>query len=451
MPYDGEFAGYTPLRRIADTERVKRLLGRARVYAPSGGAPVARPVVAPPAPGRSADFVVAIDGSSAEVDVKNGYPGAKVGYCTVASVLLKMREIERLDCVRPVDPREFRKTEEAATIDAALPGSNVVTRAQQSARASFRQELYELFQETVFDESERLSLLDTYHALLALKPSAPDRAPLCPYNDGGCEQRLEPGQGVTTCKCADQRAIYSTDALRIHEGFRDVGSNGECFGEVMQVCERLVLVHLLRGFEKRGLLDRIGRVAFFVDGPLAVFGHPAWLSAAIQKELTRINEVVRAKIGTDLCILGIEKSGAFCAHFDEIDQTESAGKLLFAPRTYMLLTDRYIKTRVNFSDSTKRYGVDTYFGRKFFYKAANGARIVATMPFLNAEQDSIEKDDVSPYPQFPHYCLLLDKLTSSRYPNSLAPIVSAHAHAAIPLSLGTKVLEQLAKALVRED
>ena len=74
------------------------------------------------------EFVVAIDGSYAEVDVKNGYPGAKVGYCTVASVLVNLREIEKLDEQRPVDPVAFRKTEEAATVDAALPGTNVIIR-----------------------------------------------------------------------------------------------------------------------------------------------------------------------------------------------------------------------------------------------------------------------------------------------------------------------------------
>ena len=451
MPYEGEYAGYRPLRRIADTDRVKKLLGRARVFAPPTGAPTALPVAAPIAPSSFADFVVAIDGSHAEVDVKNGYPGAKVGYCTVASVLLKMREIERLDDARPVDPQEFRKTEEAATIDGALPGSNVVTRSQQSAQASFRQELYELFQEAIFDDVERLSLLDTYHALLALKPPAGDRAARCPYEADGCELRLEPRHGISSCACEKKRPIFSTDALRIHEGFRDIGTNGEAFGEVMQVCERVLLIHLLRGFERRGFLDQVTRVAFFLDGPLAVFGHPAWLSAAIQLELMRVNAVVRAKTGSDLCLLGIEKSGAFTTHFEELDQTEKPGELLFGPRTYMLLTDRYIKMRVNFSDSAKRYGVDTYFGRKFFYKTANGARIVATLPFLSAEQDQIDTTDVGLYSQFAHYCLLLDKLTSSRYPNSLAPIVSAHAQAAIPLSLGTKVLEQLARALIRED
>ncbi len=98
--------------------------------------------------------------------------------------------------------------------------------------------------------------------------------------------------------------------------------------------------------------------------------------------------------------------------------------------------------------STKRYGEDTYFGRKFFYKASSGARIVANIPFLSDEQDTLASSDTGLYTQFPTVCSLLDKLVSARFPNALAPIVSAHAQAAIPLKLGAKVLQQLARALM---
>ena len=40
MPYEGEFAGYRPLRRITETERVQQLLRRARVFQSSGITPI---------------------------------------------------------------------------------------------------------------------------------------------------------------------------------------------------------------------------------------------------------------------------------------------------------------------------------------------------------------------------------------------------------------------------
>jgi hypothetical protein len=46
--------------------------------------------------------------------------------------------------------------------------------------------------------------------------------------------------------------------------------------------------------------------------------------------------------------------------------------------------------------------------------------------------------------------MLLDELISSRYPNSLQPIVAAHAEASIPFNLGKKVLERLARDLTTE-
>lgn len=391
-------------------------------------------------------FILALDGSYAEVNVKNGYPGAKVGYCTVASVLLDLTLVSQLDINRPADPIEFRKTEQAASVDAALPGSNVITRRQNSARASFREELYDLLSDIVVDEDDRATLLSTYEALLSLKPTTNPQS--CPYSEShGCRAHLTVGVGCARCPGCG-RPIYSTDALRVHERFREIGSNGESFGLVMQVVERLLLVHFLRCFERRQLLERLGSLAFFVDGPLAVFGPPAWLSAAISRELKRLNQNVRASTGNDLLILGIEKTGEFVEHFEEIDQTETPGCQLFSPRQFILLTDQYIKERILYSDSSKRYGEDTYFGRKFFYKTLSGARIVASIPFLSDAQDTIAQSDISLYPQFPVACNLLDHVVSSRYANAVSPLIAANAQAAIPLHLGSKVLTQLARALL---
>ena len=85
-------------------------------------------------------------------------------------------------------------------------------------------------------------------------------------------------------------------------------------------------------------------LAFFVDGPLAVFGPPAWLSAAISTELKRINAVVQKETGKDLTIIGVEKSGNL-SHFNEMSETETPGELRFPPRSYSLLTDNYIKAQ----------------------------------------------------------------------------------------------------------
>ena len=193
------------------------------------------------------------------------------------------------------------------------------------------------------------------------------------------------------------------------------------------------------------------RIAFVLDGPLAVFGPPAWLSAVISSELKRINREVRRLTGNDLILLGVEKSGEFVNHFEELDNTETPGEFLFQPRTYMLLTETYIKERITQSESDKRYGADTYFGRKVFYKTRSGARVVVNIPFLDDAQDTLDAVDIGIYPRFPTVIALIDRLVSSRFPNAVSPLVAAHAHAAIPLHLGAKILTELARALMRES
>lgn len=447
MPYEGEYAHYQPLKRIVESDRVQQLLRRSRVLDSSTPVLRAEPRPSPQANLPLPSLVVAIDGSHAEVDVRNGYPGAKVGYCSVASVVLNLAEVERLDATRPVNPTDFRKTEELSSDASALPGCNVITRDHLSAKDSFRESLFDLLHDAIIDAEDNTRLLETYQALLAYKPTG---TIACPYAHLGCERQVTITANLSTCPCDRRKPLFPTDALRVHERFNDdAGTNGEAFGYVLSVWERLLLVHLLRCFEQRNWLDRLNTIAFFVDGPLAIFGPPAWLSAAISTELKRLNAIIKEKTGNDVIIVGIEKSGNFVTHFEEIDKRED-GSSYFDPASYFLPTDSYIKERIIFSDSSKRYGADTYFGRKFFYKTQSAARIVANMPFLTHEQDTLTSGDPALYPQLGTVCTLLDKLVTSRFPNALAPIVSAHAQASIPLHLGQRVLRQLAQALMRQ-
>ena len=59
--------------------------------------------------------------------------------------------------------------------------------------------------------------------------------------------------------------------------------------------------------------------------------------------------------------------------------------------------------------------------------------------------------DPNQYPRLADALSLIDQLVSSRYPNSLSPLISAHAEAAIPMNIGARVLEEIAKLIEREE
>ncbi|NLN77107.1 MAG: DNA double-strand break repair nuclease NurA [Armatimonadetes bacterium] len=448
MPYEGEYARYGPIRRVAESSRVRELLGSYRIREqerdPSQqSASTVQVQVSEWKP----NLVFALDGSYLTVPIRNGYPGAEAAYVTVASVLLDMEKVRLLGQCRPFDPIELRKTESTGSTDWALPGCNVVFQNEISAVASLRRSLYQWFSsERVAQDSE--SLLDTYEALLAYKPSSHDQK--CPYaSEDGCPHDYNRGSGEYSCTCERQRPLFSTDALRIHEGMLLGGTNGAMYAEIMQVVERLWVIHLLRWLENKGWLSSLRRLAIVLDGPLAVFGHPAWLSQAISQELCRINELVRrATGGEDILLMGVEKSGAFVQHLIDLDTQSNGSPGVFPIGSALLLDDSYIKRNIVFSDSTKPYGVDTYFGRKFFYKSRNGSLIVASLPFLHDHHRDTSRAEESQFPRLIDAAGMLDDLICCRYPNAITPLVSAHAEAAIPLNLGRKVLEELARELM---
>jgi hypothetical protein len=220
----------------------------------------------------------------------------------------------------------------------------------------------------------------------------------------------------------------------------------------MSTIEKLLLVHLLRAFEikerkEKGWLATLRRVAFFMDGPLAVFSTSSWLAIAIEVELRRINELQKQINGQDLMIIGIEKSGTFFNHFMEIDITKDGVTDKFPRQSALLLDDDYIKRNIIFSDSSKQYGQDTYFGRKFFYKAASGQKIVPVLACFTDNQRDLRTADTNQYVRLADVMELLDQMVSSRYPNSVTPLISAHAEAAIPLSLGKRIFEDIAREI----
>ena len=108
MPFQGETAGYTPLRRIIENPHIEELI---KAWHIQKREPLnesynisslcnSQEVLSSNVP----DLVVAIDGSRFESNIENGFPCATVGYVNVASVLLdmsKMREVESSALIEP--------------------------------------------------------------------------------------------------------------------------------------------------------------------------------------------------------------------------------------------------------------------------------------------------------------------------------------------------------------
>lgn len=126
-------------------------------------------------------------------------------------------------------------------------------------------------------------------------------------------------------------------------------------------------------------------------------------------------------------------------------------KIFFPRGSAFLINDQYIKENIIFSDSIKPYGEDTYYGRKFLYKTSSGQRLVPVVATYSDYEKNLRTSDVSQFPRLKDIMELLDRLVSSRYPNAITPLISAHAEAAIPFNMGQKLFEQIAREIIERD
>lgn len=82
--------------------------------------------------------------------------------------------------------------------------------------------------------------------------------------------------------------IYPTDSLRLWEEIFDYQSNVTAITRLMLVIEHLMSLHYIRHIAENDALDTLSQTAFFIDGPLSIFGPSAWLHLAIMRYLTEI-------------------------------------------------------------------------------------------------------------------------------------------------------------------
>jgi hypothetical protein len=474
MPYDGEFAKHGILRDFENNTLITEMLSECDVRE-SEELNLPKSLLQIPRNQWKASQVFAIDGSHRPIKIRNGYPGASAGFLSVATVMIDMEKLAREVSNPSINPVTFSEVEKAYAITGALPSSNVVRRGMPDARSSFRYSFYKLLEKTKPIEGGE-SLLATYEAVISLKPPSDGLA--CPLGELCQHNKKHPNLSTGKCACGSYD-VYPTDQLRIHERFYDNAPNGESIGEARSLMEHFTLLNYLRHIESVAeseprFWEIFVSTGFVLDGPLAIFGHAAWLSERVQLELQRINAKVVKQTGKDMLVVGIEKSGQFFDHWLHLDEARSDNvapkKSDFArrdqyddildshfktldpldrlrgriePQQVFLPDNQYIRANIARGDPETIHGISTYYGRPFLYKTKTSAMIVGMSPMLCEPHKDRKTALITQYPRLADTLDLLDALISMRYPNAVLPLMAAHAHAAIPVQMGDKMFDSL--------
>jgi hypothetical protein len=445
VPFENEFAtgeSLLSLEAALETSRAfKEFHGKVRVEAPTGTGRTPQ-ILAVPRRNWTPTRVIAIDGSTVSEPLVNGFPMAEASLVKVSVVRVDLSKLTTLREDEIPSPRVFYEMERASTFDLVLPGANVVRGdvVEDTPKAFFREAAFDAFDARLDDGHE--TLIETVRAIVG-GPHRPRRPAACPVE--GCNERLEPGTGRYACGCLRAAALYETDSFRFAERFSEVSSNGEAHGEVRHVLEVVALLNMLRYFAKdRTTLSYLRHAVFILDGPLALFGHPAWLTSHVRKELRRINGLCCAE-GFQMAVFGYEKSGAFVEHFERLDLCPDHGPRGKYPNgTALAPNAAYINRNIALRPAdAKPHGTDTYFGRKLFYKTSSGGHAVITTAMVDQASEDFRRCDEECFPRLGDMLDVLDHLATHLHRDGFMPLVRAHAHAAIPLRRGADIIRTL--------
>ncbi len=438
MPYENEFARGDSLWRLLESASVQEFEGTIRKREKS------EPLSLPTRLNLKRDEsvlkrVVAIDGSTTTHTVENGFPGAEAALLNLAAIVIKIQAIRDIPDDYIPGPREIRELESCRTMSAVLPGRNIVRNEEpsDSPKRFFRATLCKEL-EAKFDPNHE-TLLETLRAITKQH----DGKIRCPVDD--CEQHLRPRKNISICPCDRKEAIYETDVLRAHERFEESGSSEQAFTAFRQAVEHLSLVNILRYFERTNSWEVFRDTAFIMDGPLALFGMTAWLHAHVRKEIARLHAGALRRGAPGILLMGVEKSGNFLEHLKRLDWMPDKGPgQRLANRTTLVPKREYIHKHIVLRPlDAKPYGLQTYYGRHVLYKNRNGQHSVIMTPMVDERGRDLDDVSVDAYPRIGEALNIMDELSTYLYQDGFTPLVRAHAHAAIPLKAGGRIVEDL--------
>lgn len=379
---------------------------------------------------------LAIDGSYVVERIRDGLPSVLYGFAQTAAAFVDLTVMETQRAERFVDPYEIERAVNSALVTLDLPVAGAYTREGVDIATSWRESIDHLFRVKKI-EVNRLneSLLELLFLIHGRPGAAARTVPVnCPTDD--CNKDVPvPPEGLECDAC--EVWLLPTDVLRIHEEVGEEGGNQSALGRLMSVVELLVLVGLATLLWEQSRQQLLPTTLFIVDGPLAMYGPPAKLRARALSYFQRMNADTP---GLAPYICGLEKTGAMVDYARQLARHD-----VLAPGELMVC-DEAVLGRVTNAANVRGYGKETYWGRKFIYRALDGRVVVPTvMPATGDPYDANGgKPDPKDYPTLPAIIDVIDRTGSSMYVDGIIPVAAAHGKAAFPIGVGTDVLRLVA-------
>ena len=391
------------------------------------------------------NFVVASDASKSDAPINDKLPSTQLGFVKVSHVLIAMEKYAELidPTSRFVDPFKVADMHRnAQPITYVLPGSNIRYLGSTSVKNGFRRAVFDQFTTNRRDGINRMVLTDT---LLALNNNSLTIT-LCPSCKVSTEDFEFTAQTYTQNCPTCGTEIYVTDWLRLHEGISDFGDNASAMTRMMNAVEHLLLAAFILELLQSSPAA-LSKIAFVIDGPLALFGEPARLHQRLMALIHRANNRLESLGQEPALIMGLQKTGNVMDHAHLLERFLPNGVL-------KVIDDAYRHAYITGNDTpSANFGNETYYGQDFLFKTERGRifNFALPYPFPDKGADGLDfatrKVTIQNYGSLIHRaCDLIRHFELDLYDNAIVPVALAHRHASISLVPGGKVLDLLVRA-----
>ncbi|MDE1451888.1 hypothetical protein CHCC14820_1454 [Bacillus paralicheniformis] len=382
-------------------------------------------------------YIVAVDGGYDTVSTNKNFPSATVSFFQFGALMFKIEDLKQIEQQAFIKPADMQKLKNIERIKLALPTRYVTYKKEKNLINSIRKTLYDFFMKKPKEENEKTSnFMKTLSWLVFseyktkkgdahFKSYSLSSCPECGEKNILLKKENMSKDYTFLCNCGAE--IYLVDVFRLHEAIDNELGAGGILGYVTNLLEQFVIIDLIRTiYYKNKLLLR--ETMFIKDGPLGFFGQTARMH-----KLFRDLFIFLLDEGVAINLVGVEKSGVFVEHADQIRGKLGKGECL-------LLGNDYIYGNILPSvDNDQPYAGTSYYSGKIIYRTDLDQMFVITIPTTSSEvYINPEK----------HFYINIDNILShlpdlkcDMYDNALFPVAMANKLVSLSSHPSSTILE----------
>lgn len=383
------------------------------------------------------EAIIAIDGGYTEVTIDKGFPSRTMHFSQFGALFFKTEDLAEVNASAFIDPADMSKLKNIQRLKLAMPTKNVRFQDESTLKGTVLKSIFEFFRKNKLEEKS--SLLDTFAWFIFRRYKQGDRTekekrwnlatnPLSV--DGNSVSLIETEMNRDyTFKCPETGGkIYLTDIFRFQEIIDEETGAAGILGYLVNTIEHIVIIHLIRQLLNIQP-EMLKKVLFIKDGPTGFFGQTAPLHDPM-------NDLINWLLDKqDILLVGLEKSGAFVDHAQEIESKLKPGQAL-------ILTDDYIYRYIlpGGGDPNRPYASTSNYGHKVIFKTRKGQMHVVSLPVRELKKSPTAAD-------LPNLQVLLDNvedLHCDMYDSALFPVALVNKLVSLSAHPSQKLLQKFA-------